>query len=117
MFLELILLELKHARIAESTRGAQGGYQLKRPPMKIFRQRTGSNSYSRRLRSRGSNSLVYARHRRSGHIRNCVVNLHRCARGCHLLGARDGDCKRERSIQFHRLRLYGSAHSQRSGNV
>ena len=36
MFLELILLELKHARIVESTRGAQGGYRLKRPPMKIF---------------------------------------------------------------------------------
>jgi DNA-binding IscR family transcriptional regulator len=30
MFLELILLELKHARIAESTRGAQSGYRLKR---------------------------------------------------------------------------------------
>ena len=29
-FLELILLELKHARIAESTRGAQSGYRLKR---------------------------------------------------------------------------------------
>jgi Rrf2 family protein len=35
-FLELILLELKHARIVESTRGAQGGYRLKRPPAKIF---------------------------------------------------------------------------------
>ena len=35
-FLELILLELKHARIVESTRGAQGGYRLKRPPTKIF---------------------------------------------------------------------------------
>jgi Rrf2 family protein len=35
-FLELILLELKHARIVESVRGAKGGYQLKRPPSKIF---------------------------------------------------------------------------------
>lgn len=35
-FLELILLELKHARIVQSIRGAKGGYQLKRPPAKIF---------------------------------------------------------------------------------
>jgi Rrf2 family protein len=35
-FLELILLELKHARIVESTRGARGGYALRRPPSKIF---------------------------------------------------------------------------------
>jgi Rrf2 family transcriptional regulator, cysteine metabolism repressor len=35
-FLELILLELKHARIVESVRGAQGGYRLKRPPTEIF---------------------------------------------------------------------------------
>ena len=35
-FLELILLELKHARIVQSIRGAKGGYQLKRPPSKIF---------------------------------------------------------------------------------
>jgi Rrf2 family protein len=35
-FLELILLELKHARVVESVRGANGGYQLKRPPSKIF---------------------------------------------------------------------------------
>jgi Rrf2 family transcriptional regulator, cysteine metabolism repressor len=35
-FLELILLELKHARIVESIRGAKGGYRLKRPPSKIF---------------------------------------------------------------------------------
>ena len=35
-FLELILLELKHARIVESVRGANGGYRLKRPPSKIF---------------------------------------------------------------------------------
>jgi Rrf2 family protein len=35
-FLELILLELKHARIVESVRGANGGYRLKRPPNKIF---------------------------------------------------------------------------------
>lgn len=35
-FLELILLELKHARIVESVRGAKGGYRLKREPGKIF---------------------------------------------------------------------------------
>jgi Rrf2 family protein len=35
-FLELILLELKHGRIVQSVRGAKGGYQLKRPPSKIF---------------------------------------------------------------------------------
>ena len=35
-FLELILLELNHARIVESVRGAKGGYRLKRPPSKIF---------------------------------------------------------------------------------
>jgi len=35
-FLELILLELKHARIVESVRGANGGYRLRRPPNKIF---------------------------------------------------------------------------------
>ncbi|MFZ0481481.1 MAG: Rrf2 family transcriptional regulator [Terriglobales bacterium] len=31
-FLELILLELKNARIVESVRGAKGGYQLRRAP-------------------------------------------------------------------------------------
>jgi len=35
-FLELILLELKHARIVESVRGAKGGYRLKRAPNRIF---------------------------------------------------------------------------------
>jgi Rrf2 family protein len=35
-FLELILLDLKNARIVESTRGARGGYQLRRPPSEIF---------------------------------------------------------------------------------
>jgi Rrf2 family protein len=34
-FLELILLELKNARIVESARGAKGGYQLRRPPNEI----------------------------------------------------------------------------------
>ena len=31
-FLELILLELKNARMVESVRGAKGGYALRRPP-------------------------------------------------------------------------------------
>jgi len=35
-FLELILLELKNARMVESVRGSKGGYQLKRPPNQIF---------------------------------------------------------------------------------
>jgi len=35
-FLELILLELKNARMVESVRGAKGGYQLRRPPSEIF---------------------------------------------------------------------------------
>lgn len=35
-FLELILLELKNARIVESARGAKGGYQLRRAPNEIF---------------------------------------------------------------------------------
>jgi Rrf2 family protein len=34
-FLELILLELKNARIVESLRGAKGGYALRRPPSEI----------------------------------------------------------------------------------
>ena len=34
-FLELILLELKNARIVESVRGARGGYQLRREPADI----------------------------------------------------------------------------------
>ncbi len=34
-FLELILLELKNARIVESVRGAKGGYQLRRSPSEI----------------------------------------------------------------------------------
>jgi len=34
-FLELILVELKNARIVESVRGANGGYQLRRPPSEI----------------------------------------------------------------------------------
>jgi len=34
-FLELILLELKNARLVESVRGAKGGYQLRRPPSEI----------------------------------------------------------------------------------
>ena len=35
-FLELILLELKTARIVESERGTRGGYRLKRAPRQIF---------------------------------------------------------------------------------
>src|SRR5437899_12663265 len=35
-FLELILLELKNARIVDSVRGARGGYQLRRPPSDIL---------------------------------------------------------------------------------
>ena len=34
-FLELILLELKNARVVESVRGAKGGYQLRRSPSEI----------------------------------------------------------------------------------
>ena len=34
-FLELILLELKNARMVESVRGAKGGYQLRREPASI----------------------------------------------------------------------------------
>jgi Rrf2 family protein len=34
-FLELILLELKNARLVESVRGAKGGYHLRRPPDQI----------------------------------------------------------------------------------
>ncbi len=34
-FLELILLELKNARIVESVRGARGGYQLRRIPSDV----------------------------------------------------------------------------------
>lgn len=34
-FLELILLELKNARMVESVRGAKGGYQLRRTPSEI----------------------------------------------------------------------------------
>ena len=35
-FLELILLELKNARIVDSVRGARGGYQLRRAPSAIL---------------------------------------------------------------------------------
>ena len=35
-FLELILLDLKTARLVESLRGASGGYRLRRAPEKIF---------------------------------------------------------------------------------
>ena len=35
-FLELILLELKNARMVESVRGAKGGYALRRPPSDIY---------------------------------------------------------------------------------
>jgi Rrf2 family protein len=34
-FLELILLEMKNARMVESARGAKGGYQLRRSPDEI----------------------------------------------------------------------------------
>ncbi len=34
-FLELILLELKNARIVDSVRGARGGYRLRRDPAQI----------------------------------------------------------------------------------
>jgi Rrf2 family transcriptional regulator, cysteine metabolism repressor len=34
-FLELILLEMKNARIVESVRGARGGYRLRRDPDQI----------------------------------------------------------------------------------
>jgi len=35
-FLELILRDLKSARLLESVRGARGGYRLKRHPSKIY---------------------------------------------------------------------------------
>ena len=35
-FLELILIELKNARIVESVRGAKGGYRLRREPAEIL---------------------------------------------------------------------------------
>ena len=35
-FLEFILLELKHARVVESVRGAKGDYRVKRLPSEIF---------------------------------------------------------------------------------
>jgi Rrf2 family protein len=34
-FLEIILLELKNARIVDSARGAKGGYFLRRPPAQV----------------------------------------------------------------------------------
>lgn len=34
-FLEIILIELKNARLVESTRGARGGYRLRRAPTDI----------------------------------------------------------------------------------
>src|SRR5215467_11834642 len=34
-FLELILLELKNARVVDSVRGAKGGYQLRREPSDV----------------------------------------------------------------------------------
>ena len=34
-FLEIILIELKNARLVESTRGARGGYRLRRAPTEI----------------------------------------------------------------------------------
>jgi len=34
-FLELILLEMKNARIVDSVRGARGGYRLRREPAEI----------------------------------------------------------------------------------
>jgi Rrf2 family protein len=34
-FLEIILIELKNARLVESTRGARGGYRLRRAPSEI----------------------------------------------------------------------------------
>lgn len=35
-FLELILLEMKNARMVESVRGAKGGYRLRRAPAQIY---------------------------------------------------------------------------------
>jgi len=34
-FLELILLDLRHARLVESSRGVNGGYRLRRAPAEI----------------------------------------------------------------------------------
>lgn len=35
-FLELILLQMKKARLVESVRGPKGGYRLRRPPSEIY---------------------------------------------------------------------------------
>lgn len=35
-FLELILLQMKKARLVESVRGPRGGYRLRRPPSEIY---------------------------------------------------------------------------------
>ena len=47
-FLELILLELKNARIVESVRGAKGGYRLRRAPELNF-VIDRSDEYSQRI--------------------------------------------------------------------
>jgi Rrf2 family protein len=65
-FLELILLELKHARIVESARGAKGGYRLKRAPAKIFlgeiiRTRRVCAATSNRTRNTARSFAYYCR--------------------------------------------------------
>ncbi len=58
-FLELILLELKNARMVESVRGARGGYRLRRDPSAIplsdiIRLIDGSGAAGRRRATAGT---------------------------------------------------------------
>ena len=64
-FLEAILLDLKRARIVDSLRGANGGYQLKRPAKKIFAGRSDPQNRWPPGPVRGRRIPASARERRS----------------------------------------------------